>query len=186
MVNFHKEGASIFDFGGQSSAPGAKDVSAEEEKSRIIPGIRALHDYRVRQNKRWNDVVISVDTFHASVAEAAVQAGADIINDISAGQLDSKMLPTIARLGKTVCLMHMRGTPQNMNSLADYPEGVIPTIAKELLERVVAAEEAGIRRWRIILDPGIGFAKTGAHNLEILRRFDELRDWPGLRGLLGW
>lgn len=80
--------------------------------------------------------------------------------------------------------MHMRGNPATMNKLTKYnPEGLIPTIAQELLQRVAAAEEAGIRRWRIILDPGIGFAKTGAQNIEILRRIDELRDWPGLRGL---
>jgi 2-amino-4-hydroxy-6-hydroxymethyldihydropteridine diphosphokinase/dihydropteroate synthase len=90
----------------------------------------------------------------------------------------------MASLGKTVCLMHMRGTPATMNKLTDYsPEGLIPTIAQELLQRVAAAEAAGIRRWRIILDPGIGFAKTGTQNLEILRRMEELRDWPGLRGL---
>ena len=172
------QAASIIDFGGQSSAPYAKDVSSEEEISRIVPVIEQL-----RCDPAYDSKTISVDTYRASVAEAAVKAGADIINDISAGQLDPEMLPTMARLGKTVCLMHMRGTPAIMNKLTDYsPLGLIPTIANELLERIAAAEAAGIRRWRIILDPGIGFAKTSAHNLEILRRLDELRDWPGLRG----
>lgn len=169
--------ASIIDVGGQSSAPGAKDVSSEEEISRIGPYIEALKNSHP-------GVILSVDTYRASVAVAAVKAGAEIINDISAGQLDPDMLPTVARLGKTICLMHMRGTPATMNGLTNYsPDGLIPTIAKELLSRVAAAEEAGIRRWRIILDPGIGFAKTLDQNIEILKRLDELRDWPGLRGL---
>jgi 2-amino-4-hydroxy-6-hydroxymethyldihydropteridine diphosphokinase/dihydropteroate synthase len=172
-------GFSIVDVGGQTSAPGAKDISSEEEISRICPFIEGTKAFYDREK-----IAISVDTYRASVAEAAVKAGADIINDISAGELDPEMLPTMARLGKTVCLMHMRGTPATMNSLTDYsPDGLIPTIAKELLARVEAAEAAGIRRWRIILDPGIGFAKTADQNLEILRRLDELRDWPGLRGL---
>jgi 2-amino-4-hydroxy-6-hydroxymethyldihydropteridine diphosphokinase/dihydropteroate synthase len=178
--SFIQNGATIIDFGGQSTAPGVEEVTPEEELSRTIPVIESI--------KKWakfpEDKIISIDTYRSSVAIAAVQAGADIINDVSAGQMDPEMLPTMARLGKTVCLMHMRGTPQTMNGLTDYsPDGLIPTMAKELLERVAAAEEAGIRRWRIILDPGIGFAKTGQQNLEILRRLDELRDWPGLRGL---
>jgi 2-amino-4-hydroxy-6-hydroxymethyldihydropteridine diphosphokinase/dihydropteroate synthase len=170
---------SMVDVGGQSSAPGAKDVSSEEEISRIVPYIDAMKKFY-----NGKGISLSVDTYRASVADAAVKAGAEIINDISAGQLDPDMLPTVARLGKTICLMHMRGTPATMNDLADYsPDGVIPTIAKELLTRIAAAEEAGIRRWRIILDPGIGFAKTQSQNLEILRGLDELRQWPGLRGL---
>lgn len=171
------QAASIIDIGGQSSAPHAPDVTTEEEISRIIPVIKQLRSDPAFENK-----AISVDTYRASVAKAAAKAGADIINDISAGQLDVDMLPTMARLGKTVCLMHMRGTPATMNSLASYPEGLVPTIATELLSRVAAAEAAGIRRWRIILDPGIGFAKTTAQNLEILRSLEELREWPGLRG----
>jgi 2-amino-4-hydroxy-6-hydroxymethyldihydropteridine diphosphokinase/dihydropteroate synthase len=170
---------SIVDVGGQSSAPGAKDISAEEEISRVVPFIEAMKEFY-----HGKGVALSVDTYRASVAETAVNAGAEIINDISAGQLDPDMLPTMARLGKTICLSHMRGTPATMNGLVDYsPDGLIPTLASELQARIAAAEEAGIRRWRIILDPGIGFAKTQAQNLEILRRLDELRDWPGLRGL---
>ncbi|KAG0649273.1 Dihydroneopterin aldolase [Hyphodiscus hymeniophilus] len=170
--------ASFIDFGGQSSAPHAKDVSAEEEASRVVPIIQQM-----RRTSAYDSKIISVDTYRASVAEAAVRAGADIVNDISAGLLDPEMLPTMARLGKTVCLMHMRGTPATMNKLTDYsPLGLIPTIANELLDRVSAAQSAGVRRWRIVLDPGVGFAKTGEQNLEILRNLDVLRDWPGLRG----
>ena len=170
--------ASIIDFGGQSSAPYVKESSAEVEASRIVGMIKQL-----RGDAAYDSKVISVDTYRASVAEAAVKAGADVINDISAGLLDPDMLTTMARLGKTVCLMHMRGNPATMNKLTNYsPLGLIPTIAKELLERVAEAEAAGIRRWRIILDPGIGFAKNAEQNLEILGHLDALRDWPGLRG----
>ncbi|RDW58114.1 putative folic acid synthesis protein [Coleophoma cylindrospora] len=176
IANLVNSGASIIDIGGQSSAPGKPDISAEEEISRILPAIKAVTAMSPRP-------IISVDTYRAAVAAAAAEAGADIINDVSAGQLDSDMLSTMAKSGKSVCLMHMRGTPATMTELTDYPDGLIPTIAEELLVRVAEAEAAGIRRWRIILDPGIGFAKTGEQNLEILRRMDELRDWPGLRGL---
>lgn len=171
-------GATIFDVGGQSTAPGKIEVSAQEETDRVIPVIELL-----RSLPETRDVAISVDTYRASVAEAAVKAGADIINDVSAGLLDPDMFSTMARSGKTVCLMHMRGDPGTMSKLNDYPDGLIPTIARELLERVTAAEAAGIRRWRIILDPGLGFAKIGEQNLHLLRHFEELRSWPGLEGL---
>lgn len=176
--------AKILDIGGQSTAPNAEPVSAEVELNRIFALLTQLNDPAQLQalNLERDDFAISVDTFYASVAKAAILAGADIINDISAGQLDPEMLSTIAQSGKTICLMHMRGTPSTMNKLNHYPEGLIPTIARELLERVAAAEAAGIRRWRIILDPGIGFAKNLKQNLEILRNLDELREWPGLRG----
>lgn len=177
VLTFVRGGATMIDIGGQSSSPGTPDISAEEEISRILPAIELI-----RSLPESRDVAISVDTYRASVAEAAVQAGADIVNDISAGQLDPAMLATMARLGKTVCLMHMRGNPGTMSRLNDYPDGLIPTIARELLERVAEAEAAGIRRWRIILDPGLGFAKVGEQNLHVLRHFEELRSWPGLEG----
>ena len=185
-------GATMLDVGGQSTAPHRPQVSEEEELSRVLPAIALIRSLPEGQN-----VIISVDTYRAGVAEAAVQAGADMINDVSAGTLDPAMLSTMARLGKTVCLMHMRGTPATMNSLNDYSsdtdgdsgpagltgDGLIPGIARELLERVAAAEAAGIRRWRIVLDPGLGFAKLGEQNLSILRHLHELRSWPGLQGL---
>ncbi|KAH7314271.1 folic acid synthesis protein-like protein [Rhexocercosporidium sp. MPI-PUGE-AT-0058] len=166
----------IMDAGGQSTAPGVQEVSVEEETSRVLEVIK-------EQLIPQSCLNISVDTYRASVARAAVKAGASIINDVSAGTMDPDMLSTMAELGVTVVLMHMRGTPQTMSRLTSYPSGLIPTIASELLGRVAAAEAAGVRRWRIILDPGIGFAKTAEQNVEILRCFDELRDWPGLRGL---
>ncbi|KND88785.1 Folic acid synthesis protein fol1 [Tolypocladium ophioglossoides CBS 100239] len=178
IVDLVRGGATIIDVGGQSTAPGRPEVTAEEEAARVIPAVELI-----RSMPEARDVAISVDTYRASVAERAVACGADIINDVSAGALDPEMLPTVARLGKTICLMHMRGTPRTMMDLTSYPDGLVPTVASELLARVAAAEQAGIRRWRVIVDPGIGFAKTGAQNLELLRTLDELRRWPGLDGL---
>ncbi|KAI0008788.1 Dihydropteroate synthase [Xylariaceae sp. FL0662B] len=181
VLAFARSGATMIDIGGQSTAPGKLEVSAEEEISRVLPVIELI-----RSLPETRDVAISIDTYRASVAEAAVCAGADIVNDVSAGLLDPDMLPTMARLGKTVCLMHMRGNPSTMSKLNSYPDdggGLIAAIARELLERVAAAEAAGVRRWRVILDPGLGFAKVGEQNLQVLRHFDELRSWPGLQGL---
>ncbi|KAJ0322036.1 hypothetical protein COL5a_009014 [Colletotrichum fioriniae] len=177
LKSFAAAGVTIVDVGGCSTAPGRPEVPADEELARVLPVIKL-----VRALPELAHLAVSIDTYRASVAEAAVAAGADIINDVSAGQLDPAMIPYMARSNRTVCLMHMRGTPATMNSLTDYPDGLIPTIARELLERVAEAEAAGVRRWRIILDPGLGFAKTGPQNLEILRHMDELRSWPGLEG----
>ncbi|KAF2676415.1 folic acid synthesis protein-like protein [Lentithecium fluviatile CBS 122367] len=170
-------GATILDLGGQSTRPGAPQVSSSEEISRVVPAVTLIGSL-----PEAKDVATSIDTYRASVAEAAIKAGAHIINDVSAGLMDDNMLPTVAKLGCTVCLMHMRGTPETMNKLAHYPDGVVETVGRELLERVRAAEAAGIRRWRIILDPGIGFAKTQEHNLKLLRRMGDLRKFPGLQG----
>ncbi|KAF2035170.1 folic acid synthesis protein-like protein [Setomelanomma holmii] len=167
-------GSTILDVGGQSTRPGLTQVDSREELKRVLPAIDVIRSLKLQ------DVAISVDTYRADVAEATIKAGAHIINDVSAGLLDDDMLPTAARLGCTICLMHMRGIPETMNSLTSYPDGIIETVGRELLERVKAAEAAGIRRWRIMLDPGIGFAKTQEQNLELLRRFDELRRYPGL------
>ncbi len=183
LLPFFRSGAHILDIGGQSTAPGRPQVTLQEEIDRVIPVVMLAAEDRRQLPDGEPKFAISVDTYRAAVAEAAINAGADIINDVSAGRLDDAMLSTVGRLGKTICLMHMRGTPKTMNEFTDYPDGLIPTIAAELLERIEAAQEASIRRWRIILDPGIGFAKTLEQNLEILRRFAELRDWPGLRGM---
>ncbi|KAK3072198.1 trifunctional dihydropteroate synthetase [Teratosphaeriaceae sp. CCFEE 6253] len=173
-------GATILDIGGQSSRLNAPDITAEEEISRVLPAIQV-----VKSMPEAKHVAISIDTYRASVAAAAVEAGAHIVNDISAGLLDPQMLPTVARLGCTYVMMHMRGTPATMQDAdnTSYPDGLIPTIASELSARLDAAQQAGIRRWRIILDPGIGFAKTVDQNLEILRRLPALVDAPGLRNL---
>ncbi|KAL8399889.1 hypothetical protein RB594_000341 [Gaeumannomyces avenae] len=178
-------GAIIIDVGGQSTAPGAPEVTLEEELGRVMPAVEAIRATLTAPSGQR--VLISVDTYRAAVAEAAVAAGADMINDVSAGALDPDMLPTAARLGVTICLSHMRGTPATMASLSDYGAGaggVVRGVAAELLGRVAAAEAAGVRRWRIVLDPGLGFAKeTAAQNLEVLRGLADLRRWPGLEGL---
>ena len=170
-------GATIIDIGGQSSRPGAADIPASEEISRIVPAVKACRKLNLQS-------AISVDTYRSVVAEEAINAGAHIINDISAGKLDHEMLSTVAKLGCTYILMHMRGTPQTMQSEENctYDGDIIQIVVEELLERIAAAEAAGIRRWRMILDPGIGFAKKQTQNLEILRRFDELRTHPKLEG----
>lgn len=173
-------GATIIDVGGQSTRPGAVQVSAEEELARVLPAIKLI-----RSMPEANNIAISVDTYRARVADETIKAGANMINDVSAGTLDDTMLPTMGRLGCTVCLMHMRGTPTSMSSreMTSYPDGVVETVGRELLERVRAAEEAGVRRWRIILDPGIGFAKTQEHNLQLLRGQHELMNYPGLEDI---
>lgn len=171
------QGATIIDIGGQSSRPGAPEFTPEEELARVLPAIKTI-----RSMPEAKHIAISIDTYRASVASAAITAGADIINDISAGLLDPEMLPTMARLGCTVCLMHMRGTPHTMTKLTSYPNGVVEGVANELLDRVREAQEAGIKPWRIILDPGVGFAKTQAQNLTLIRDLARLRAWPGLEG----
>jgi 2-amino-4-hydroxy-6-hydroxymethyldihydropteridine diphosphokinase/dihydropteroate synthase len=181
-ISAHIEaGATIIDIGGQSSRPGAADITSIEETSRILPAIRAFHNLPASQTA---GVGLSIDTYRAPVAAAAIAAGAHIINDISGGSLDPDMLPTIARLGCTYVITHLRGTPSTMQSPENtsYPAGLIPTIIDDLAARCAAAQDAGVRRWRIILDPGIGFAKTKDQNLEILRRMPELRNAPALRG----
>jgi 2-amino-4-hydroxy-6-hydroxymethyldihydropteridine diphosphokinase/dihydropteroate synthase len=172
-------GATIIDIGGESTRPGSTPVGADEEIARVVP---AIHHIRTNIPEAAN-IAISIDTYRARVAEAACAAGADIINDVSAGLLDAEMLPTVARIGKSIILMHMRGTPQTMNQLHDYPNGVITEVAAELRGRIAAAEEAGIRRWRMILDPGLGFAKVQPQDLEILRELPKLRGMPGLECL---
>jgi 2-amino-4-hydroxy-6-hydroxymethyldihydropteridine diphosphokinase/dihydropteroate synthase len=167
-------GATIIDVGGQSTRPGSAQADSAEELRRVLPALEAFRSLTLK------DVAMSVDTYRADVAKKAVEAGAHIVNDVSGGLMDKNMLSTVAELGCTVCLMHMRGTPETMNSLTDYDNHLIATVGQELLERVHAAEQAGIRRWRIILDPGIGFAKTQEQNLELLRRLNELRNYPGL------
>ncbi|KAJ5485113.1 Folic acid synthesis protein fol1 [Penicillium diatomitis] len=173
---FIASGATIIDVGGESSRPGSTPVGADEEIARVVPVIAHIRKAIPEAAK----IAISIDTYRARVAEAACAAGADIINDISGGLLDPDMLATAARIGKSIILMHMRGTPQTMTGLASYPNGVIPEVTAELRERIAAAEAAGIRRWRIILDPGLGFAKNQPHDLEILRKLDRLKTAEGL------
>jgi 2-amino-4-hydroxy-6-hydroxymethyldihydropteridine diphosphokinase / dihydropteroate synthase len=179
VERFVSAGATIIDIGGQSTRPGAQQVSPSEELGRIIPVIRMIRDIPAGQS-----VAISIDTFVAEVARLALAAGADIVNDVSGGQLSNgEILSVVAEAEKTIILMHMRGNPENMNSKANYSNGVLFDVANELSERVEAAIKAGIPRWRIVVDPGIGFAKHLSHNLILLRDLDKLRTGPVLTGL---
>lgn len=156
-----EEGADILDIGGESSRPGAESVSLQEELHRVVPVIRALRE--------WTSIPISIDTTKAPVLEAAIAAGADMLNDISAGLLDRDMLPTAACLGVPVFLMHMQGTPRTMQAAPSYGD-VVDDVYDYFIERIEAAEAVGIPRARICIDPGIGFGKTVAHNLSLIAR----------------
>lgn len=159
-----KAGADIIDVGGASSRPGAPSVDPDEEIHRVLPVIRAL----ARRN-----LIVSIDTFHAVVAQAAFEVGAKILNDISA-LADPAMAPLAARAQVGVILMHMQGTPQTMQKHPRYRDVVreILTFLRRAIEKAVAA---GIDRRRIIIDPGIGFGKTPAHNIDILRNLATFR-----------
>jgi 2-amino-4-hydroxy-6-hydroxymethyldihydropteridine diphosphokinase/dihydropteroate synthase len=171
-------GATMIDVGGQSTRPGSTQVSTEEELARVLPALDVINSM-----PEADDICISVDTYRARVAEEAIAAGADMINDISAGTMDDKMLPTVAKLGCTICLMHMRGTPETMMSFTDYPNGLARGVGGELYKRVLEAQDAGIRRWRIILDPGIGFSKTQDQNLNLFKHLGTMREQNKFRGL---
>jgi dihydropteroate synthase len=175
------EGATIIDIGGESTRPGAKEIHVEEQIARTVPVIQAIR-------KRSKDVVLSIDTRHADVARAAVEAGADIVNDVSAGTFDPDLLSVVAEKGVPIIMMHSRGTPESMQSLTNYDDegGVVEGVIEALLERSRAAEEAGIPRWMQILDPGIGFAKDLEGNLSLLKNYTDMRiklgDFPLLLG----
>ncbi|MCW6038527.1 dihydropteroate synthase [Spirulina subsalsa FACHB-351] len=169
-------GADIIDVGGQSTRPGAAQISLDEELERVIPVIEVLREEI--------PLPLSVDTTRAEVARAAVEAGADMINDISGGTFEPEMFPVVAELGVPYVLMHIRGTPETMQQQTDYQD-VVQEVYRFFGERMAEAERAGIARSHIILDPGIGFAKTYEQNIEILRRLEEFRplNAPLLLGL---
>lgn len=156
------EGADFLDIGGESSRPGSVSVSVDEELHRVIPVIKRL--------RREVDVPISIDTYKASVAEQALDAGAVIVNDISGFHFDERLPSVVARSQASVILMHIRGTPKTMQEDPRYAN-LIEEISEYLGEGIRRAEDAGIEQ--IIVDPGIGFGKRLDHNLEILRRLGE-------------
>ena len=161
------EGATLIDIGGESSRPGASPVSVDEELARVVPVIRALVDIV--------DVFISVDTSKAEVARRALEAGAHIVNDITALCGDPAIATVVAEMNAGVILMHMKGTPRTMQQTPQY-DNVVSEIRLWLKERAQHAEAHGIAAERIIVDPGIGFGKTTEHNLEILKRLSEFRE----------
>jgi dihydropteroate synthase len=168
------EGVDIIDIGGESTRPGADRVSEAEEIARTIPVITELAKHGVR---------ISIDTMRASTAEAAIKAGASIINDVSGGLADPEMLQTAARLQVPYIAMHWRGHSKDMNSKAIYGD-VVSDVISELNERIEAALDAGIQKDKLIIDPGLGFAKDAEHNWAIIDSIDRFvaLDYPVLVG----
>ncbi|PWN90850.1 Dihydropteroate synthase [Acaromyces ingoldii] len=160
-----EEGADMLDVGGMSTSPAAPEVSAKEEEDRVVPVIAAIRAAGIT-------VPVSIDTFRASVAEAAISAGANIINDVSAGLRDAKIFDVARNRAVPIVLMHMRGDSQTMTSAANtsyHESDVVGGVKRELEARMEAALRAGVRRWNVILDPGIGFAKDKDGNVELLR-----------------
>jgi dihydropteroate synthase len=159
------DGADLVDVGGESTRPGAERVPAEEEQRRVLPVVRAL---------AAEGAVVSVDTMRASTARQALDAGAQLVNDVSGGLADPDMAPTIAAAGVPYVVMHWRGHSTRMESLATYDD-VVADVAGELRARLDALAEAGVAPDQTVVDPGIGFAKTAEHNWALLARMDALR-----------
>lgn len=168
------EGADIIDIGGESTRPGAQPVGVQEELDRVLPIIESLHGA---------PVPISIDTCKPQVMQAAIAAGAQMVNDINALQ-DAAAMNAVATGNVAVCLMHKQGNPQTMQTQPQY-QNVVAEVGEFLRERIAAAEAAGIGRGRIVIDPGFGFGKTLAHNLDLLRHLGKLRELgvPVLAGL---
>src|SRR5436853_1058587 len=161
-MQMEADGAAVIDIGGESTRPGAEPIAAQVEIDRVLPVIRQIRER--------SDVPISVDTRKAAVAEEAIAAGADMINDVSALRYSAGMPAVAARAGVPVILMHMRGEPSTMQQFATYRD-VVAEVSRELQEMADAARLAGIGQ--IVVDPGIGFAKTWEHNLELLAHAHE-------------
>jgi len=166
-VRMAAEGADILDVGGESTRPGAEPLPAADERARILPVIEGL--------VRSVTVPISVDTYKASVADAALDAGAAIVNDVSGLRYEPALGPVVARHGAALVLMHTRGRSKDMYAQASYHD-VIDEVRDELRESVAFATGAGVAREAILLDPGLGFAKAPVHSYEVLARLDELAE----------
>lgn len=163
------DGADILDIGGESTRPGATRPLVSEELDRVVPVIAAL---------AADGATVSVDTMRSEVAAAALAAGASIVNDVSGGLADPGILDVVAGSGATYVAMHWRAHSDRMRDFASYDDtgGVVETVRSELAERIAAMQAVGIADDRIVLDPGLGFAKTGGHNWELLRGLDRLAD----------
>ncbi|MCO5945361.1 dihydropteroate synthase [Mucilaginibacter flavidus] len=169
------EGADFLDLGAYSSRPGADDISIEEETDRLLPVVEAIA-------KRFPDAILSIDTFRAPVAEAAINAGAHIINDISGGQLDEHMFATVARLQVPYILMHMKGNPKTMNQLAVYDD-VFAEVYDYFADKYHQLKQLGVHD--VIIDPGFGFAKKPEHGYALMNRLPdfEMLGLPILAGI---
>ncbi|WP_214073158.1 dihydropteroate synthase [Mucilaginibacter sp. dw_454] len=157
------EGAAFLDLGAYSSRPNAEDISIQEETDRLLPVVEALAN-------QFPDAILSIDTFRSKVAEAAIQAGARIINDISGGQLDEDMFATVAKLQVPYILMHMKGNPKTMNQLAVYDD-VFGEVFDYFIDKYQQLKKLGVKD--VILDPGFGFAKKPEHGYALLNRLEE-------------
>ena len=157
------EGAKIIDIGGYSSRPGAANISEEEELNRVLPIVKLI-----RSN--FKDILISVDTFRSKIAEECFNAGANIINDISGGTLDNKMFDTVSKLKAPYVLMHIKGSPQDMQNNPTYSD-VTKEVYQYFEEKIQELNTKGV--YNIILDPGFGFGKTVEHNYELLKNLDQ-------------
>lgn len=183
--SFIHSGADILDVGGESTRPGSEPVNAEAEMERVIPVVRAL-------SKEFPDTLISIDTYKATVTEEALKAGAHIVNDVWALRADPDLASVVAKHKVPVILMHNRSNPASVEVRAQlgnayigaHYDDLLADVKRELMDSVKLARQAGISDERIILDPGIGFGKTVSHNLELIRRLNEIRDlgYPVLLG----
>ena len=169
-------GAAVLDLGAYSTRPGADDIAETEETRRLLPAIAALR-------REFPAAFLSADTFRAGVAEAAVQAGADLVNDVGGGTLDATMFTTVGRLRVPYVLMHLRGNPQTMSQLTDYKDDIVLELLRYFRDRLAQLRAAGVVD--VLLDPGFGFAKTAGQSHELLRRLPELHTLglPLLAGL---
>lgn len=156
------EGTTFIDIGAYSSRPGAADISEEDEKKRILPVLDLIL-------KKFPETIISIDTFRSNIAKVCINAGAALINDISAGNIDKKMVPTVAALKVPYIAMHMQGTPQNMQQKPEYKD-IVSELIYFFSEKAKIARESGIND--LIIDPGFGFGKTVEHNYEILKKME--------------
>lgn len=163
------EGADILDIGGESTRPGASAVDVADEIARIVPVVAGL--------AAKTDVPVSIDTMKSAVARAALDAGARMLNDVSAGRADVEMLPLAAAAGVPICLMHMLGDPRTMQDEPTYGD-VVSEVRAFLISRAEAAEAAGVAREDILIDPGFGFGKTAAHNLQLLAGLSAFAEGP--------
>lgn len=167
-ISMSQEGADILDIGGMSTAPNAAEITEEEEIRRVCPLIRSIREAGIK-------TPISVDTFRAAVAEKALEAGANIINDVSGGERDPRILQVAQQWACPIVLMHMRGDSKTMSKMVAYEGGdVVAGVRTELEERLNNALRAGVRRWNIILDPGIGFAKDQQGNVDLIKKLADL------------
>lgn len=159
------QGASIIDIGGQSTRPGAQIINEVEELKRVLPIVKLLKN-------KFSDIVISIDTYYSHVAKECIEAGADIINDVSGGTIDKKMFETVGELNVPYILMHIKGTPQNMQQNPAY-KNIVEEVKTYFAEKIQLLNDFGVSN--IILDPGFGFGKTVEHNYELLNNIKEFR-----------